>query len=95
MKLKVYSVFDSKVEAFMTPFFMRADGEAVRACIQASRDASHNFSKHSADYTLFRVGEFDDGNGRVIALDTFVNLGNILALASSDRGPNMEVAGDG
>lgn len=86
MKLNVYVLFDSKVQAYMQPFYMRADGEAVRAVLQASRDPNVNFHQYPADFTLFRIGEYDDGSGRHKTLDAFENLGNLLTLRSAEAG---------
>lgn len=82
MKVNVYSVFDSKVEAYLLPFFMRADGEAVRAVLAASSDRQHQFYSHAADYTLFKIGVFEDIRGVLTPLTSFVNLGNVLQLRS-------------
>ena len=85
MKLRVYTVFDSKVEAFLTPFFMRADGEAVRAAVEAGYQDNHNFSKYAADYTLVCIGEWDDATAAFYPLDAKANLGNILQLMAQSR----------
>jgi len=60
MKLKIFSVFDSKVGAYMSPFFMRSAGEAIRALIATARDPKSQFGAFPSDYTLFEVGVFDD-----------------------------------
>lgn len=65
MILRVYSVYDNSVKAFMTPFFARADGEAVRMFQDACADTSHNFSKHAHDYVLYCLGAFNDTDGSV------------------------------
>lgn len=65
MKLGIYSVLDKAVMAYMTPFFARADGEAMRSFKDACLDTSHNFNKHAADYTLYRLGSFDDRDGTI------------------------------
>lgn len=81
MKLLVYSFFDSKVKAYLPPFYMRADGEAVRAVREACR-TDPNFNRYPADYTLFRLGEFDDETGRIVMLQAHENLGNLVALVN-------------
>lgn len=75
MILQVYSVYDAKAEAFMTPFYMQAKGQAIRAFTDTVNDDSHAFSKHPQDYTLFEIGSWDDSNGSLISLDTPVSLG--------------------
>jgi len=60
MRLQVLSVYDSKMEAYLPPIFTRSKGEALRSFEQACSEQNGNFAKHSADFTLFFLGEFDD-----------------------------------
>lgn len=62
MKLKVYSVYDSKVECYFPPVYYRARGEAYRAFEDDCRNEKTNLYKHPEDYTFFELGEFDDSN---------------------------------
>jgi hypothetical protein len=63
MKLLVFSVYDAAVGAFMSPFYARAKGEALRMFTDLANDASTNVGKHPADFVLMEVGEFDDRSG--------------------------------
>jgi len=65
MKLLVFSVFDSKAEAFLRPYFAETRGLAMRAFRDAVNDPSHEMCKHAEDYTLFLIGEFDQGLGQL------------------------------
>lgn len=65
MKLLMFSVYDSMVEAYMPPFFVRARGEALRLFGDLVNDQSSNVGKHPSDFTLMYIGEWDDGSGRV------------------------------
>lgn len=78
MTLEIFSVYDSKVEAYLQPFFLRAKGEAVRAFEETVNDPATKFNKYPADYTLFRVGQYDDRTGTVTKLDVYENLGNAV-----------------
>lgn len=62
MKLKVFSVYDSKAEAYLQPFFMPSRGSAIRAFTDSVNDPQTGFHKHAADYTLFELGEYEDSN---------------------------------
>lgn len=66
MRLNVYSVFDAKAKAFITPFFMPNDAVAERAFRQAVNDPTHEFSKAAEDYTLFCIGEWSMESGEVV-----------------------------
>lgn len=65
MKLKVYSIYDSKAEAYLQPFFMANKGTAIRAITDILRQNDHQFTKYPEDYTLFELGEYDDSNGQM------------------------------
>lgn len=58
MKLKAYAVRDKGIEAFMPPFFARADGEAVRMFVHACKEG--NLKQNAQDYALYHIGYFDD-----------------------------------
>lgn len=60
MKLNMYSIFDIAVGAYMRPFFMQADGQAQRMFIDMCGDAEHDVGKHPEDYSLVRIGVWDD-----------------------------------
>lgn len=63
MKLSAFVIYDSTVEAYLPPIFMRSAGEAKRAITEALRDPGHDFCKYPQDYTLFQCGYFDQDTG--------------------------------
>lgn len=62
--LKMYAVRDKAVEAFMQPFFVRANGEAIRSFADAVNDSNSPFYKHPGDFELYALGDFDPSSGR-------------------------------
>lgn len=60
MILKIFTVYDSKAEAYLPPFFSATRGLALRSFTDAVNTAGHAFNRYAEDYTLFEVGEFDD-----------------------------------
>lgn len=60
MKTCIYSVFDSKAAVYGTPFFMPNDGMAIRAFSDLVNDSKSTLWNHPEDFSLFRVGSFDD-----------------------------------
>lgn len=84
MKLKMYCVYDCKVEAYLQPFFMRTRGEALRAWQQTCNDPQTAMCVHPSDYTLFEIGEFDDGKGVCVMYDSKVSLGLALEFKKPD-----------
>lgn len=59
MNLKLFTIFDSKAEAYMPIFSFTATGLAIRAFADMAADKNHNVGQHPADYTLFEIGEFN------------------------------------
>lgn len=80
----VFAVYDSKAAAYLPPFFCRNAGVALRSFEAAAKDASHDFNKYAADYTLFHIGSFDEVNGVLIPLGANVNLGCAIQFCSSN-----------
>lgn len=72
---KMFTVYDSKAEAFLPPFFMRSRGEAIRAWESEVNNEQSNFCRFPSDFTLFEIGMFDDSNGSVTMYESKVSLG--------------------
>ena len=54
--MNIYTIYDSKAEAYLTPFFTDTDATAVRIFTSAATDEQHHFHKYAEDYTLFAIG---------------------------------------
>ncbi len=65
MKHNIYAVYDSKAESYTPPFFEHAEGRALRTFADCCNDQGHQFGKHPEDYTIFRLGEYDDNTGTI------------------------------
>lgn len=75
MKLKMFCVFDSKVQAFTTPFFQRATAEAIRSFQDEVNKPGSQIGKYAGDYTLFELGAWDDQTAAFEIYDTPTSLG--------------------
>lgn len=60
----VFSVFDCKAQAFLTPIFCPTRGVAVRMFQAAVVDEGHDFHRFAEDYTLFELGDFDEQSAK-------------------------------
>lgn len=93
MKFKLFSVYDSKANAFLPPFVLAETGMAKRAFSNCANDVNHQFGRNPEDFTLYRVGGFDDEFGAVDRQEPFDNLG-LAASYVKDRTvvvPTLEV----
>lgn len=77
--INVYSIRDIKAEAYMSPFFARTHGEAIRMVETAVNDPKSNFHQHAADYTLIYIGIFDDQSGYLEAVE-HIHINDLSAL---------------
>lgn len=67
--MAIFSVRDTKVNAFMTPWFAPTKGAAIRSLSDAvNGDKDGPVAKHPGDYILFYVGEFDEVTGQILPL---------------------------
>lgn len=84
MKLKMYNIYDSKVEAWNSPLFYRNRGEATRAFTEAVNDTKCYLNKNPEDYSFFETGEFDDSTGKVISYPENHTIGTAIQFKKSD-----------
>lgn len=80
MILKIYSIRDAMVEAFLQPFFSPTDGAAIRSVIAAVNDPKHEFHNHAKDYSLWCLGEYEDGSGSLVPEVPIRHLVNCIEL---------------
>lgn len=59
----VVAVRDKAAQLFMTPFFVVADGVAVRDFLSEANNPDSVICKHQQDFSLYKLGVFDEGNG--------------------------------
>lgn len=83
MKIKVFSVYDEKAQAYMQPFQMLHTGQAERTFGDCINSPKHQFSHHPHDYTLFEIGEFDDSSGNTT--NSHIPLGNGVEFISAKK----------
>lgn len=75
MIINAYTIYDSKTEAHMRPFYCHTDGEAIRTFSDAVNDPQSPYHKHPHDFTLMACGSFDDTLAAFSNLTAPVNLG--------------------
>lgn len=62
MRYKIMAVRDRALDAFGTPIFVAAIGQAVRSFTDEINrvDQNNNLNKHPEDFDLYFLGEYDD-----------------------------------
>ncbi len=88
MKLNAYTIYDVASGVYMRPFFSQADGQAIRGFKDIATDADHEVGKHPEDYTLYRIGSFNDTSGKMDG-EELEKLTTGLQCLSMDRNPQQ------
>lgn len=66
MKVKLYAVYDVASGVYDGPHAQQTDAVATRNFAQAVNNPESPIGKNPDDFTLFRVGTWDDSNGEII-----------------------------
>ena len=63
--MTICSIRDSKADAWLTPMHFQSSAHALRAFGDIVNDATSDFAKHPEDYTIYKIGEFNDETGQI------------------------------
>lgn len=85
MIYSVFSIYDSKAEAYLPPFILPKQAQAKRAFSDCVNSDSHQFGQNPADYTLFELGNFNDEDGQFLLHRANISLGNGLEYLEPDN----------
>lgn len=78
MKQKLYSIFDKATGAYAAPFTQPTNAGAIRAIKMDMENENSMLGKHSGDYELWFVGEFDTDTGQITStIERVVWLGSL------------------
>ncbi len=87
MRLNIYSIFDVASKAYTRPFFLMTDVQAIRSFTDIATDREHEVGKHPEDYSVVRIGIWDDQDASLLAEDRRV-LATGLEVVASSREPD-------
>jgi len=76
--MKIFTIYDSKAEAYLTPFFLKTNALAIREFETVSNQPESNFCKYPEDYTLFLLGEYSEETAIFTMEKTAVPLGKAI-----------------
>lgn len=68
MRFVACSVFDSAVNTYSPPIFVRSLGLAIRDFRREAADSNSRIAQSPTDFVLFVVGEYDDESATMTAL---------------------------
>ncbi len=91
---KIFTIYDEKARAYLTPFFLPESGMAVRTFADCVNSESHQFGKHPSDYTLFTLGVWDDSDATLNFHDRSLSLGNGVEFIQRQPQENPDNAGN-
>ncbi len=90
MQLDIFSIYDTKADSYLQPFFTNNKATAIRTFSDLANQSDHQFCRHAGDYVLFQIGTYDDSRGLVTALTANINLGSALEFQQSVALPTLE-----
>lgn len=88
---KMFTIFDSKAEAFLPPFFLPTKAMAVRVFTDCVNDEEHNWGKHPEDYTLFQLGNWNDSSAVIEMDEPKIAVGNGMEFRIENINPLQNV----
>lgn len=82
--MNIYTVRDSKLEAYLAPFFAVNDALAIRMMEDTAADPQTSFSKHPEDFQIFFIGVYDEKAGEIIPA-SHKSLGKVIDIKRVDN----------
>jgi len=80
MKLRIYTLFDSKALIYNPPFFTQNHGVARRMCVDLVSDQNTTVGRHPRDYVLYCLGAYDDNTGKFDIFEVKEHVLDIISL---------------
>lgn len=78
MKLKLFTIYDSKAETYSNPFYSQTTGTGIRMFERTVNDSSTQIHEYPHDFTLFEIGEWNDNDGIIEMYEIKRSLGLAL-----------------
>ncbi len=67
MQQHIYSIYDTKLQAYFAPFTSQNDEVAKRNFRDLANDETSRINQHPGDYQLINVGTWNDSSGELAA----------------------------
>ena len=94
MKVNLYAVYDRASGVYDGPIPGHSDGAMIRNFSDMACNAEHQIGKHPEDYTLFKVGTWNDGTGELVDVisEKLINGGEAIAASRNIEPGSLEGA---
>lgn len=75
LKIKLFTVYDSKAESYDPPFFAKTTAEGMRSFEIGCNSPQTAMYQAPEDFTFFEIGEFELATGEIHPYKNLKNLG--------------------
>ena len=79
----MYAIIDTASGVYDGPFKGMSDGHIIRAFSDMCMDAEHPIGQHPEDYSLIKVGTWNEGTGELEDLQNMTMITGLEAVAQS------------
>ena len=83
MKKNLYAVIDTASGVYDGPIPGQSDGQMMRSFSDMAVNAEHPIGQHPEDYSLIKVGTWNDGTGEVEDVQNITMITGLEAVANS------------
>jgi hypothetical protein len=90
MKKLLCVVFDSVTQVYGTPMTFRTSEEAKRSFIDAAMDENTQLHKHSEDFSMLHIADYDEDQAKIISLINPVTILNGRSLSGVVQMKNIK-----
>jgi len=85
MRTFVYSVYDKKAGSYGQPFTSNHEAHALRSVQQAANDLQSSLGQYPSDFTLYKIGYFDDASGELVPDKSLTFITEVISLVRTDN----------
>lgn len=85
MKKNLYAIIDTASGVYDGPIPGMSDGQVIRSFSDMAVNADHPVGQHPEDYSLIKVGTWNDGTGEIEDLQNMTLITGLEAVANSRK----------
>ena len=97
MKLGVFVIYDSKAMVYARPMYIHNDAMAMRMAHDVRHNEETDIFRHPEDFTLFKLGEYDDSDASFHLLtpkQTVINFAEVPYVDPHEDQQELPLAGE-